>query len=326
MNNRPVDRLTQVAATVVIAACGEESVAPPSGSGLAISAMAFADHSPWSEPVHIGPPINSPARELGARLSPDELSLYFGSDRPGGLGAFDIWVSRRSCLDCPWEAPANLGPNINSPPGPAGEGDGGPALSHDGLLLFFSGARAGGEGHEDIWVARRTDPNDDLSWGPAVNLGAAVNTALQENGPSYVPALAGGAASLFFSRGGDIYEARVMRDGEVLGTAVPVAELNHPTAFDSEVQVRADGREVFFWSTRPGGMGAADIWVSTRRSPHDPWSAPQPVGAPVGTQFAELTPGLSWDGRTLLFAGAAARGGSLGFQDIWMSTRTSSGN
>jgi len=111
--------------------------------------------SEWSEPVHLDAPVNSAFRELGARLSPDELSLYFGSDRPGGLGAFDIWVSRRACLECPWEAPANLCPNINS-----FGGDGAPALSPDGLLLFFSGARAGGE---DIWVSRRSDPNNGLS-------------------------------------------------------------------------------------------------------------------------------------------------------------------
>jgi len=134
--------------------------------------------SEWSEPVHLDAPINSPARELAARLSPDELSLYFGSDRAGGVGAFDIWVSRRACLECPWGEPVNLGPNINSP-----TGDAAAALSPDGLLLFFSGgAREGGFGGEDIWVSRRTDPNDDLSWGPPVNLGPEVNTSVNEGG------------------------------------------------------------------------------------------------------------------------------------------------
>ena len=180
-------------------------------------------------------------------------------------------------------------------------------------------------GGEDILVSRRTDPNDDLSWGPPVNLGPAVNTAVNENGPAYVPALEGGGARLYFSRAGDIYEARVTRDGEVVASAVPVAELNHSTANESEPTVRADGREMFFWSNRPGGMGTADIWVATRRGVHEPWSAPQSLGAPVNTQFGELTPGLSWDGRTLLFSGTATRGGSLGFQDFWMSARTPSG-
>jgi len=315
-------RSASLAALVLLAACSSErELLPPE-----ILTHSFAG-SEWSEPVHLDAPVNSPARELGARLSPNELSLYFGSDRtPGSMGAFDIWVSRRVCLECPWGQPVNLGPNINS-----ATGDGAPALSPDGLLLFFSGgAREGGFGGEDIWVSRRTDPNDDLSWGPPVNLGPEVNTSVNEGGPAYVPALQGGGASLYFARftpgGSDIYEVRVTRDGEALGPAVPVAELNHPTAIESEPTVRADGREIYFWSNSlRGGLGAADLWVATRRSPHDPWSTPQNVGVPVNTAGTELTPGLSWDGRTLLFSVGANARPSLGFQDIWMSTRTPSG-
>jgi len=273
-------------------------------------------------------PVNSPFRELGAALSPDELSIYFGSNRPDptAQGAFDIWVSRRGCRECPWEDPVNLGPNINSP-----GGDGSPMLSHDGHLLFFSGSRAGGQGGEDIWVSRRTDPNDDLSWGPPVNLGPEVNTTANEGAPAYVPALAGGGASLYFERqgttlaGSDIYEVRVTRDGEALGPATPVAELNSSVE-DLGARVRADGREVFFWSARPGGMGLSDIWVATRQNPHDAWSTPENVGPMINTPFADLTPSLSWDGRTLLFSAAPAARPSLGLQDIWMSTRTPSGH
>lgn len=310
-------RLSTVVVVPLLLACGTESSELPLGPQL----HSFAG-SEWSEPVHLDAPINSPARELGARLSPDELSLYFGSDRtPGGQGAFDIWTSRRACLECPWGEPVNLGPNINS-----ATGDGAPALSPDGLLLFFSGgAREGGFGGEDILVSRRTDPNDDLSWGPPVNLGPAVNTAVNEHGPAYVPALEGGGASLYFSRAGDIYEARVTRDGQVVGPAVPVAELNHPTAIESEPTVRADGREIFFWSKRTGGSGGADIWVATRRSPHDPWSPPQNLGPGINTSGADLTPGLSWDGRTLLISVGQEARPSLGFQDFWMMTRTPSG-
>lgn len=326
MRNALVIRLMSLAAVAVIVACNVESGSLPSEPGAGVSAMAFfPDRSPWSEPVHLGPPVNSPFRELVARLSPDELSLYFGSDRPGGLGAFDIWVSRRACPECPWEEAVNLGPNINS----AG-GDGAPALSHDGLLLFFSGSRAGGQGGEDIWVSRRTDPNDDLSWGPPVNLGPNVNTAANEGGPAYVPALEGGGANLYFDRrqgannaSTDIYQVRVTRDGETFGPAAPVDELNS-SVLDGNPTVRADGREVFFWSTRPG-LGLADIWVATRRSPHDPWSTPENLGPVINTPAADLQPTLSWDGRTLLFSAGAAARPSLGFQDIWMSTRTPSG-
>ncbi len=310
-------RVPAAAALLLVVACSD---APPQRSlepHAAPQHMSFAN-SEWSEPVHLPAPVNSAARELGAALSPDELSLYFGSDRAGGFGAIDIWVSHRACTACPWDTPVNLGAGVNSQ-----TGDGGPALSHDGLLLFFSGGdRPGGQGSDDIWVSRRTDPNDDFSWGPAVNLGPDVNAAANEESPAYVPALGAEGASLYFLRGGAIYRARVTRDGETLGPAVPVAELNSTGAVAQGLTVRADGREIFFSSTRAGGLGGADIWVATRRSPHDPWSPPQNLGSVINTSAADLTPGLSWDGRTLLFSAAATARPGLGLQDIWMATRS----
>lgn len=308
--------LPLVGAISVVIACAEPAAAPRFDEVAQLQPFAGSE---WSEPVHLDAPINSPARELGASLSPDGLSLYFGSDRLGSLGGFDIWVSHRACDACPWEAPQNLGSNINS-----AAGDGGPALSHDGLLLFFSGSRDGGEGGEDIWVSRRTDPNDDLSWGPAINLGPDVNTAVAENGPAYIPVLESGGANLYFIRAGNIYAAQVTRDGEPLGPAVPVEELNYPGAATTGLSVRADGREVYFSSTRPG-LGGSDIWVATRRSPTDPWSAPEDLDAVINTFSADVTPSLSWDRRALFFSAGAAARPSLGLQDIWVSTRTPSG-
>lgn len=281
------------------------------------------DASAWSEPVHLGPVVNSAFQELGAELSPDGHSLYFNSDRPGGLGGFDIWASRRACLDCPWETPIHLGPNINSP-----QTDGSPAFSADGHLLFFTSARAGGEGGEDIWVSRRTHKDDDLAWGPPLNLGPALNTPDQESSPAFLPGRgATGGHGLYFTRGAgagrDIYQASVTRDGEPLGPAVPVTELNDPFLNDADPTIRVDGRELMFWSPRPGGLGDLDIWVATRCSPRDPWSTPRNLGPPVNTSFGgEFVPALSRDGRTLVFSGNMLRGGSLGRQDLWMSTRT----
>ena len=64
----------------------------------------------------------------------------------------------------------------------------------------------------------------------------------------------------------------------------------------------------------------ADIWVATRQNPHGPWSSPTGV-AVVNTSAGDLTPGLSRDGRMLLWSAAQAARPSLGRQDIWMSTR-----
>jgi Tol biopolymer transport system component len=297
----------------------EPAVAPP--SGLALNAFR---NSEWSAPVHLDAPINSSARELGAELSPDGLSLYFGSDRPGGAGDVDLWAVRRECLDCAWGAAVNLA-NLNSP-----KSDGGPAFSPDGHLLFFSSNRDLGHGGDDIWLCYRENTDDDLGWTPPINLGSGINTSEQETSPAYVPALNGEGSNLYFARGAtlagfDIYEARVSRDGEVLTAGTPVTELNS-SALDGDPAISHDGKEIYFWSQRTGSFGGPDLWFATRQNAHESWSSPENVGAVINTAGSDLTPGLSHDGRTLFFSvGFVARGG-LGLTDIWMSTRTPSGH
>jgi hypothetical protein len=318
---------------VGLTACSEKPDQPLVG----IQAMSFA-RSEWSEPVRLDAPVSSACSDQTPTLSKDELSLYFLSDRPGGLGNFvastgcmdnfDLWVAHRASSDGHWETAVNLGPAVNSP-----RNDVGPALSPDGHLLFFASDRNGPPGINDIFVSRRADPNDDLGWGPPTPLGPDVNTALHESGPFYAQNAEDGSANLYFYRGTDngastdIYVAPVTRDGETLGPAELVSELSYPGRPDGFVTVRADGKEILFNSGRPlvpGGPNVFDIWVATRQNIHDPWSAPVNVGAPVNTQFAEFHPDLSRDGRTLLFIAGAGRGGLGGF-DIWMSTRTVNG-
>lgn len=300
-----------------LVSCDQRSIQPPVAPDAA-RLNAFTN-SEWSEPVHLPAPINSSSTELGAQLSPDGLSIYFGSERTGGHGNVDIWAVRRECIDCPWGSAVNL--NINS-----GESDGGPAFSPDGHLLFFSSNREGGKGGDDIWVSYRDDISDDQGWQAPVDLGTGVNTNDHETGPFYVPALNAEGANLYFVRGGvtansDIYKALVTLDGETVGDAVPVVELNS-TAPEAEPALSHDGKEIFFHSARTtGGFGAADIWVATRKSPNDSWSEPVNLGTDINTPGADLTPGLSYDGRTLLWSAAMMARPSLGRQDIWMSTR-----
>src|SRR6267378_430528 len=246
-----ITRRTLAALTVLapLAACGTKT----DGVVVGIQAERFAS-SEWSEPVNLGAPVNSSVNDMNAALSPDELSLYFVSGRAGGLGGVDIWVSRRASLDSPWEEPVDLGPNVNSPGLEAS-----PALSADGHLLFFSSDRPGGQGSNDIYVARRTDKKDDLGWGPAVNLGPDVNRAAFEAGGWYLQSAEEGSANFYFVRGPntvalDIYVTTVNTDGEAGGPAVLVAELSSqdPVITDAHPSVRADGREVYFYSNRAG--------------------------------------------------------------------------
>lgn len=321
MNRTSAVTFASLLALVATFGCWPDSTEPV----VKLQAHSFAN-SEWSEPVNLGPPINTAFVENNAELSPDGLSLYFGSNRPGGFGLVDIWVARRACADCPWEEPLNVGPIINS-----SAGDAGPGLSRDGHLLFLSSDRSGGHGGNDIYMSRRANPKDDFGWGPLVNLGPDVNTPAAEANPTYLQSAEDGAGNLYFGRGStvnnqDIYFAPIQRDGATRGPAVVVAELNDsdPVVNDAAPTVRSDGREILFHSTRPGGPGEPDMWVSTRRSVHDPWSAPVLFEGPLNTAFLDQQANLASNGRTLLFT--SLRPGGQGVQDIWMSTRTPSGH
>jgi Tol biopolymer transport system component len=312
-------RLAALAAALLLA-CGTEAPTDANRSGVE-PRFNSSEGPEWSAPVNLGPVVNSTARDDNPTISADGLSLYFGSDRPGGEGNIDVWVTRRACRACPWELPVNLGPPINTP-----FIDGAPSLSPDGHLLFFHSNRPGAVGSSDIWVTHRSGNKDEEDWEPPVNLGPDVNTTDDENGPEYVASDGGGA--LYFNRGNqalqlsDLYRAEVMRDGRTEGPAQPVTELNAPAFNDAAPTVRADAREILFWSTRPVSLGGIDIWVSTRQSANHPWSPPENAGPPLNTESADVHPELSQDARTLFFA--SNRSGTFGGLDLWMTTRHAS--
>jgi WD40-like Beta Propeller Repeat len=276
----------------------------------------------WSTPVNLGPVVNSDAAEANAFLSQNEHEMYFISTRTGGLGLQDIWVTRRQCLTCDWEAPTHLDAPINSV-----AADVAPTLSDDGKLLFLSSARTGGLGSGDLYVSQRLSAAGD-QWSDPVNLGPDVNTAGNDQGSYYVKLIGEGNASLYFNRPGpsgtaDVYKVLVSEEGMPLGPAVLVSELSDPAGGEQKVAVRTDGHELFLSATRTGGFGNFDIYVYTRQSANDIWSGPIHLDAPINTANLDAQPSLSRDGRTLIFT--SIRTGGLGLQDLWMSTRTPSG-
>src|SRR5213594_1937691 len=152
MASAPARRPFPLIPLALLAACNTET---SNERVLGIQAMSFAN-SEWSTPVNLAA-INTAATDAQANLSPDELSLYFQSDRTGDA---DIWVSHRACRECDWEAPVNLGPVINTT-----FIENGPALSIDGHLLFFFSTRPG-TGGNDIYVSRQTHTHVPFASGP----------------------------------------------------------------------------------------------------------------------------------------------------------------
>jgi len=239
--------------------------------------------------------------------SPDGLSLYQASNRPGGLGGIDIWVAHRTSTSAPFGDPVNLGAPINS------SADDFCPTPVRGKGLFFVSSRnvAGACGGPDIYFARL---NPAHGWTNPINLGCDVNSAAGEAGPSYFEA--GGRGFLYFSSGPDIYASLQRPDGS-FGPASAVAELNS-AAGDFRPNVRKNGLEVVFDSNRDGSLGGQDLYFATRASADDPWSTPVNGGSALNTPANETRGSFSWDGATLHFGRAP---GPEGGSDIFVATR-----
>ena len=262
--------------------------------------------------------LNTMAQDGCPIQSPDGLSLYQASTRPGGQGGLDIWVARRASTAAPWGAPVNLGAPVNST-----ADDFCPTPVRGGGLFFVSRrTTAASCGLGDIYFTRFRNG----AWRQPRHFACAPagpNSALDEQGPSFFQA--GETSLLYFSRSsgsvlGNVYVSAKLLDGS-FGPASPVAELNDAGANDIQPNVRKDGLEVVFSSNRAGSLGnTQDIWVSTRARIGDRWSAPVNLGGAVNTaEAAESRPSLSWDAQTLLFGRTP---GPEGSGDIYVSTRT----
>lgn len=92
--------------------------------------------------------VNTGAMEASPSISADGLTLYFNSDRSGGLGGQDIWQATRPDASSPFGAPQNLA-EVNS-----AEDDQGPAISADGRTLYLNR----GTSSHDIFVSTWTCP------------------------------------------------------------------------------------------------------------------------------------------------------------------------
>jgi hypothetical protein len=283
------------------------------------AAVANGQFSEWSEPKNLGAVVNSSVFDVGAFISKDGLSLYFGSARTGGFGGLDIYVCQRTSLEAPWSVPRNLGPEINS-----ASNDQAPSLSSDEHRLYFQSDRTGGFGLSDLYVSRRHNRRDDFGWQQPANLGGDLNTSANEAAPAS-PAEGDdtGAITLYFTSdrpgfgGDDIYSSTLQED-DTFGPATLVEELS--TAFqDRQPFVRRDGLEMFFTSDRPGSWGGTDLWVTTRIG-SGPWSVPANVGSIVNGSANDGRPALSFDGTQLYFQ--STRPGGVGGQDLYVASRT----
>jgi hypothetical protein len=316
-----------VAAIPLASGCDNAVTAPrTTGASAATVATGF---SAWSPAINIeqsipgaDPSFNTESLDGCPFTSSDGKSFYMASNRPGGLGGIDIWVSTRASTDDPWGPPANVGDPVNS-----SADDFCPTLDRDGHRFFFV-SRRGGEGScggADIYETRL---RAEGGFEQPRNLGCEVNSAADEASPFPIPESASGPVLYFSSTrprpdavvrvGGDIYRSE--SHGGVFGVAQLVPGVNSD-ADDGQPNLRRDGLEIFFYSTRPvaGALGGPDLYSAARASVSEPWSTPVNLGPNVNSIAGDTRPSLSWDGTTLYFG--STRSGGDGSNDIYVTTR-----
>jgi hypothetical protein len=93
-------------------------------------------NDPWGPAVNLGTPVNSTADDGEAVMTLDGLTLFFSSDRDGGLGNYDVYVTTRRSTSHAWGPPINLGPSVNT-----GAIEWTSSISADGSTLYFCSDR-----------------------------------------------------------------------------------------------------------------------------------------------------------------------------------------
>lgn len=171
----------------------------PGGLGSCDLYVSDLDGRGWKRGSNLGSPVNGGSWDCQPAISGDGHTLIFSSNRAGGFGGKDLWISYLK--QGKWSVPKNMGPAINTR-----DDDDAPFLHYDGVTLYFSSLGHPGFGGSDIFMSRM---GADAQWSTPENLGSGLNTPEDEFG-LYIDA--GGKKGYFASdrKGGlgrlDIYQ------------------------------------------------------------------------------------------------------------------------
>lgn len=213
----------------------------------------------FGTPVNMGAPINSEFNDFCPSPLRDGHGFMFVSNRPGGCGGADIYITRFHPVNG-WEEPINLGCEVNSSADEAG-----PVLSFaepGSPTLYFSSFRAGGPGGSNLYMSQMAG---DWEFGPA-ELVPNVNSDFDDIQPSV---RRDGRELVFASNrpgslGFDIWSASRQSITDSWATPINLGSNINSVGNETRPSLSWDGRTLLFGTTRPGVEGVSDIYYSTR--------------------------------------------------------------
>jgi len=223
-------------------------------------------NDPWGPPQNLGPNINTPYNDAAPNLSFDGHWLYFHSNRPGGCGIADLYVSYREDTDDDfgWEPAVDLGCAINSHRPYFSNG---PTYFKDDetgtVTMYFNGNRPEGIGIANIYVSTQ---GHDGTFGPAVLVPELSSpkmdgrTAIRRDGLEML--ISSNRSGSIGSN--DIWVSTRASTSDAWSTPVHLGPQINSGFFDGGSALSCDGSTLYFTSSRPGGLGGRDLYVSTR--------------------------------------------------------------
>jgi outer membrane protein OmpA-like peptidoglycan-associated protein len=276
-----------------------------SGVILALVIVAMSLKSDIGGPRNLGPTVNSKYSDFGPIVSADGKSLYFTSDRAGGFGGQDGWVSHKTAGE--WGEPVNLGQPFNT------ELNEGPdCFTPDEQTMFFTGCnRKDGLGRCDIYVTNR----EGDKWSTPKNLGAPINSKYNDANAS----ISSDGKVLYFCSdrpgglgGWDIWFST--KDDKGNWTEPKNLGPNINTA-DNEIYVfmHWDGQSLYFSSDGRGGFGSADLFLS--KISGQGFSPPINLGPGINSPDKDMYFTIPGSGDLAYFS--STRSDTLGLEDIY---------
>lgn len=221
--------------------------------------------------------------------------------------------------------PQNFGDYINSP-----WDEYLPTITADEETFIFTVRRpkdqyticAGCTHEEDFYISQK---DENGAWMPRRPMGKPVNTHYNEGAQSISPdgkylVFTGcnrpdgqGSCDLYWSK----------KIGKIWTTPRNVGRPVNTSSWESQPSFAADGKTIYFTSNRAGGLGGTDIW-KTSMIEEGVFTEPENIGAPINTQFNEVSPFIHSDGRTLYFSSDGHKG--MGGKDLFLSRMDAQNN